>query len=602
MQNNRQKVRSFHTVNKVIACILSLVFVLVACAVPVYAEEEQIQTTPSRIPLTELEDTIDSYVATNQKNTAAVSIVAIKNGETIFNKAYGYADIEQQRKADSSTVFEWGSVTKLLVWTSVMQLVEQGKLDLDTDIKEYLPKGFLKKLEYDAPITLLDLMNHQAGWEDKMIDLWYLSENQVMDLGETLQKFEPKQIYEPRSVLAYSNYGVAMAAYIVEVQSGQPFYEYVNEHIFKPLDMKETTIHPSHQDRPDLMLRRDQVQGYTANVELIPKTKVYMNIYPAGGAMGTAEDAAKFLAALMPINHGHLLFKNKETLKEMLSTSLYYDGTSIPRIAHGFIEVEYWTPALEHGGNTLGFSNKLVFDPKSNFGLVVMTNQFEEEVYCFGLVQKLFGNNYRTSTVTSGNDGYYLTTRRSGSGFTKFYAYLLMEKYSTFELSNFTNVVEKDGIVEKVSFTYNDYVRVKSSTLLLIIATFIALAVATVFNLRAIIGYMFRLSKYKSKKWERPGTGFDKYHVAINVAGLAFVLNNAVLYMRAVSLDSSYSSLRIHLIFNLIYVILALAYLVLLIYKLWKISYSKKRKAVYIMSGVSALLFAAFIVGWELYF
>nr|WP_154892436.1 serine hydrolase domain-containing protein [Paenibacillus xylanexedens] len=602
MRKNGQKDRSYHTVNKVIACVLSLVFVIITCAVPVYAEEEQIQTTPSRIPLTELEETIDSYVATNQKNTAAVSIVAVKNGETIFNKAYGYADIEQQIKADSSTVFEWGSVTKLLVWTSVMQLVEQGKLDLDTNIQEYLPKGFLKKLEYDTPITLLDLMNHQAGWEERMIDLWYQSDNQVMDLGETLQKFEPKQIYEPRSVLAYSNYGVAMAAYIVEVQSGQPFYEYVNEHIFKPLDMKETTIHPSHQDRPDLMLRRDQVQGYTANVKLIPKTKVYMNIYPAGGAMGTAEDAAKFLAALMPINHGHLLFKNKETLNEMLSTSLYYDGTSIPRIAHGFIEVEYWTPALEHGGNTLGFSNKLVFDPESNFGLVVMTNQFKEEVYCFGLVQKLFGNNYRTSSVTSGNDGYYLTTRRSGSGFTKFYSYLLMKKYSTFELSNFTNVVEKDGIVEKVSFTYNDYVRVTSSTLVLIIATFIALAVAIVFNLRAIIGYLFRLSRYKSKQWERPGTGFDKYHVAINIAGLLFVLNITVLGMRAVSLNSSYSSLRIHLIFNLLYVILALAYLVLLIYKLWKISYTKKRKAVYIMSGVSALLFAAFIVGWELYF
>lgn len=597
-----QIVRRHRYANKVVACVLLFVFFIMACGVPVYAEIENVETTPSRIPLSSLEETIDSYVAAHEKNTAAVSILAIKNGETIYSKAYGYADIEQQRKADSSTVFEWGSVTKLLVWTSVMQLVEQGKLDLHTNIQEYLPKGFLKKLEYDAPITLLDLMNHQAGWEDRMLELWYLSENQVMDLGETLQKFEPRQIYEPRSVFAYSNYGVAMAAYIVEVQSGQSFYEYVNEHIFKPLDMKETTIHPSHQDRPDLVLRRDQIQGYTANAERIPKTKVYMNIYPAGGAMGTAEDATKFLAALMPINGGNLLFKNKETLNEMLSTSLYYDGTSIPRIAHGFIEVEYWTPALEHGGNTLGFSNKLIFDPKSNFGLVVMTNQFEEEVYCFGLVQKLFGDNYSTSSVTSGNDGYYLTTRRSGSGFTKLYSILLLKKYSTFDLSNFTNVVEKDGVVEKVSFTYNDYVRVSSSTMIWIIASLIALAIAIVFNLRAVIGYFIRLCFYRLKKWERPGTGFDKYHVAINIAGLAFLLNTTVLAMRALSLNASYSSLRIHLIFNLIYVILALAYLVLLIYKLWKISYSKKRKVVYIMTGVSAFLFATFIVGWDLYF
>ncbi|PAD30047.1 hypothetical protein CHH60_18110 [Paenibacillus sp. 7523-1] len=147
MQKNCQKVRSFHTLNKVIACVLSLVFVLITCAVPVNAEEEQIQTTPSRIPLTELEDMIDSYVESYQKYTAAVSVVAIKDGEFIVNKAYGFADIENQRKAEPSTVFEWASISKLLVYTSLMQLVEQGKLDLDTDIREYLPEGFFKKLE-----------------------------------------------------------------------------------------------------------------------------------------------------------------------------------------------------------------------------------------------------------------------------------------------------------------------------------------------------------------------------------------------------------------------------------------------------------------------
>lgn len=246
MQKNRQNDRSYHTVKKVIVCVLSFIFIIMAIAVPANAEEEQVETTPSRIPLSELEETIDSYVATYEKYSAAVSVVAIKDGEPIVNKAYGWADIENQRKADTSTVFEWASISKLLVYTSVMQLVEQGKLDLDTNIKEYLPDGFFKKLKYDDPITLMNLMHHNAGWEDQTVtEVYYYSENETLELGETLRKNEPKQIYQPNSIVGYSNYGVSLAAYIVELQSGQPFYEYVNQHIFKPLNMKDTSIHPT---------------------------------------------------------------------------------------------------------------------------------------------------------------------------------------------------------------------------------------------------------------------------------------------------------------------------------------------------------------------
>ena len=118
--------RRCYIVNKVIACVLSFIFVIMAITVPAYAEQEQVETTPSRIPLSELEETIDAYVASYEKYTAAVSVVAIKDGEPIVNKAYGFADIENQRKADTSTVFEWASISKLLVYTSVMQLVEHA--------------------------------------------------------------------------------------------------------------------------------------------------------------------------------------------------------------------------------------------------------------------------------------------------------------------------------------------------------------------------------------------------------------------------------------------------------------------------------------------
>ncbi|KGE17072.1 hypothetical protein PWYN_20660 [Paenibacillus wynnii] len=574
-----------------------------AITIPAHAEEEQVESTPSRIPLSKLEETIDSYVASYEKYTAAVSVVAIKDGETIVNKAYGLADIENQRKADTSTVFEWASISKLLVYTSVMQLVEQGKLDLETDIKEYLPEGFFKKLKYDESITLMNLMHHNAGWEDQTVaEVYYYSEKETLELGETLRKNEPKQIYKPDSIVAYSNYGVGLAAYIVELQSGQPFYEYVNQHIFKPLNIKDTSIHPTGQDHPDVVRRRNEIEGYTKGLKLIPQNRVYITFYPAGAAIGTAEDLAKFLAALMPVDDSNLLlFTNRDTLNEMLSTSLYYDGTSIPRFAHGFVEMEYWVPTLMHEGNLKGFSSKIVFDPESKFGMVVMTNQSSEEIYYYGLISKIFGSNMYINSVTSERGGYFQSTRRATSRFTNLFSALDITKYTNAELSNLYNVVEHNGVIEKISVTpYIDFLPVSSLKVNLIKISLIPVALSIIFSFSALIGYLIQMLLYKLNKRGNPPIDFDKYHLAINFVGVVLLLNLLIIFMRLPSYPS-YSSLRINLMFNLLYVVLAVAYLGLLIYKLWKRSYSKKQKVMYIMSGISAFIFAAFIVGWDLY-
>ncbi|WP_402873496.1 serine hydrolase domain-containing protein [Paenibacillus illinoisensis] len=601
MQNNSPNDRSYQTVIKVIACVLSLVFVLITCAVPVYAEEP-IQTTPSRIPLTELEETIDAYVASYEKYTAAVSVVAIKDGEFIVNKAYGFADIENQRKAEPSTVFEWASISKLLVYTSLMQLVEQGKLDLDTDIREYLPEGFFKKLKYDEPITLLNLMHHNAGWEDQTAtEVYYYDENEDYDLGETLRKNEPKQIYKPNSVVGYSNYGVGLGGYIVELVSGQPYYEYVNQHIFKPLHMNDTTVHPTGQDRPDLVQRRNEVEGYTKDLKRIPENRVYLTFYPTGAAMGTAEDLGKFLAALMPVDANSVLFAKRDTLDEMLSTSLYYDGTSTPRFAHGFVEMEYWIPTLMHEGNLKGFSSKAVFDPESKFGMVVMTNIAFDEVYYYGLISKIFGNSTYVNSVTSEGGGYFQSARRPASRFTDLFRQLDITKFSKAELSSLYNVVEHNGVVEKISYTpYMDYLPVSNLKVNLIAISLIPVALAIIFSLVALIGYIIRMLLYKLKKRGDSPTHLDKYYLAINFAGGLLLLNLFIIFTRLPSYPA-YSSLRINLGFNLLYVVLAVAYLGLLIYKLQKSSYGKKQKVMYIMSGISAFILAAFVVGWNLY-
>ncbi|WP_366346005.1 serine hydrolase domain-containing protein [Paenibacillus amylolyticus] len=596
--------RGYKTVNKVIACVLSFIFIIMAIAVPAHADEKQVETTPSRIPLSKLEETIDAYVASYEKYTAAVSVVAIKDGETIVNKAYGYADIENQRKADTSTVFEWASISKLLVYTSVMQLVEQGKLDLETDIQEYLPDGFFKKLKYDDPITLLNLMHHNAGWEDQTAaEVFYYSENETLELGETLRRNEPKQIYKPNSIVGYSNYGVGLAGYIVEEISGQPFYEYVNQHIFEPLHMNDTSIHPTGQDHPDLVQRRNEIEGYTKDLKLIPENRGYVTFYPAGAAIGTAEDLGKFLAALMPVDDSNVLFKNRDTLNEMLSTSLYYDGTSTPRFAHGFVEMEYWVPTLLHEGNLKAFSSKVVFDPESKFGLVVMTNQSFEEVYGYGLIKEIFGDNANSNRVTSEGGGYFQSARRAASRFTNLFTALDIRKFTKAELSSSYHVVEHNGVVDKISFTpYIDYLPISNVKVNLIKISFIPAVLAAIFTIIALIGYVIQLLLNKRNKRGKPTTNFNKYHLAINFAGVALLLNLFILQTKLRFPNyPGYSSIRINLMFNLLYVVLAVAFLGLLIYKLRKSSYSKKQKVMYIMSGISAFILAAFVVGWNLY-
>lgn len=129
-----------------------------------------------------------------------------------------------------------------------MQLIEEEKISLEDDILEFLPSDFFSKLKYDKPITILNLMNHNAGWADNNKDLLLWDSEKILPLNAAIKKYEPKQIYEPGKIVAYSNYGTAIAGYIVELVSGMPYYEYVNKNIFHRLNMKNTSMEPTQLD------------------------------------------------------------------------------------------------------------------------------------------------------------------------------------------------------------------------------------------------------------------------------------------------------------------------------------------------------------------
>lgn len=385
-------------------------------------------TTPSGLDVLSLSTEIENYIAEHTDTTSAVSVAVFQNGETIHEGYYGNGNIEKEIVNSPETVMEWGSVTKILVWVSVMQLAELGEMDLNEDIGAYLPEGFLSNLKYDQPITMMNLMHHNAGWEEQLVDLFIPRGEEVGELGDVLKKSLPNQLYEPGTVVAYSNWGAGLAGYIVERVSGMRFSGYVHKHIFEPLGMKHTALLPTLEDNPWVSEQRDLLKCYSADLQDLGASRYQIALYPAGMATGTLGDFLLFGKAMVPkVGEKPELFKNRETLDQFLSPTLFYhDKNRTPRNAHGLWVEETEVLAFGHGGNTIGFSANLQFDTISGIGLAVMTNQGGETVYNIGLQEMIFGEYPEPANEFQKNDisGVYTQARTIKTGGLRLYNFL----------------------------------------------------------------------------------------------------------------------------------------------------------------------------------
>src|ERR1017187_3254186 len=176
-----------------------------------------------------------------QENIAGAVIIVVKDGKVLFQKGYGYADVAKKTPVTpDGTLFRPGSISKLFTWTAVMQLVEQGKLDLDRDINDYLDVKI--PATYPKPITLRNLMTHTPGFEEAVKDLIVTSGSMMIPLQSYVSTHMPQRVYAPGTTPAYSNYGATLAGYIVQRVSGMPFDDYVEKNIFVPLGMSNTTF------------------------------------------------------------------------------------------------------------------------------------------------------------------------------------------------------------------------------------------------------------------------------------------------------------------------------------------------------------------------
>jgi len=334
--------------------------------------------TPPAVGLTDaadLETFIDGVMRIHMesRHIAGAVFVAVKDGEIFLSKGYGYADVEGRKPAlPDETLFRPGSISKLFVWTAVMQLWEQGRIDLDADINTYL-ETFQIPDTFPQPITMKDLMRHTPGFEETILGMSARAPKDLVPLGEYLQKNLPERVFPPGEITAYSNYGSALAAYIVEVVSGVPFEEYLDRNIFAPLGMDNSTF---RQPLPDHL--SEQMSGgykYGRGVFTPNDFELINGMYPAGSMSTIAEDLARFMIAHLQSGRWEDAWILDRGTAELMQTRLFAHDARIDGNAHGFWEWEYnGIRTIQHGGDTTLFHSLLVLLPEFSTGFFVSYN------------------------------------------------------------------------------------------------------------------------------------------------------------------------------------------------------------------------------------
>ncbi|MDE2053523.1 MAG: beta-lactamase family protein [Xanthomonadaceae bacterium] len=291
-----------------------------------------------------------------KRNDIAGSAVAVvKDGHLIFAQGYGYADVAKRTPVVADkTLFRIGSISKLFTWTAVMQQVAAGKIDLDVDVNKYL--DFRIPDKYGKPITMRDLMTHTAGFAEVIKDLGVPSTKDLYPLKRYLAEHIPPRIFPPGEVVAYSNYGATLAGYIVQRVSGEPFDQYVEGHILKPLAMSRSTF---VQPLP-AALQGDMATGYVTATgkTIVPFEPI--EPYPAGSFTSTATEMANFMIA--QLQNGQ--FDGTSILPTATAQEMHSHQYSAAPGMNGFDlgfyqENRNGLKIIGHGGDTVAFHSDL---------------------------------------------------------------------------------------------------------------------------------------------------------------------------------------------------------------------------------------------------
>ena len=305
-------------------------------------------------------------------------MVIVKDGRVVAQKGYGYANAERQEPVDPArTVFRIASVSKPFTAVAILQLAEQGKIDLEGDIREYLPD-----LEFDnpfgEPVTVADLLTHRSGFEvrDPRNEDLHHDFDLYVPMEDYVRERMPPVVRRPGSAFMYDNFAYLLLGLIVQNVSGQPYEQYMREHVFEPLGMTGSGF----ELKGDVLERL--ATGYDLANQPIQPYAFIPTIMPHGGMLSTAEDMGKFMLAFLNGGEapggGRIL--SAESVAEM---GVYRHALHplLPETTYGF-EAPFQLPLAGSSGKVLaklgdlpGSSVMLLLIPEENTGVFFVANK-----------------------------------------------------------------------------------------------------------------------------------------------------------------------------------------------------------------------------------
>ncbi|MEC1966532.1 beta-lactamase family protein [Bacillus cereus] len=310
-----------------------------------------------------------------KENAAGVALVVVKDNQILFQKGFGFSDKEKNTPIDpKKTVFRLASISKVFTASAVMQLVEQGKIDLNKDIVNYMG-GLKYQNNMGEPVTMEHLLTHTTGFDyvDPRPEDIHYQENDYTMLKDYVEDNMPTVVRKPGDTYTYDNFASMLQGYIVQNLTNTPFYKYMAKNIFYPLEMHNSSFVMTN------FIKEKLATGYDAKGNAIPFYQTRPTDMPQGSMFSTGSDVANFMIA--QLNDGK--FKNnqilqKETVEDMQKTKFALHP-KYPNMTYGF---EFFSPQSHNGqyvfgkgGNIPGFSSLMWLIPEHKIGVFVVTNK-----------------------------------------------------------------------------------------------------------------------------------------------------------------------------------------------------------------------------------
>jgi len=327
-------------------------------------------------------------------NIPSATIALVSGNQVVWTGAYGYSNLWARTPAAPNTVYLIGSTFKTMSTVALLQLMEQGKFKLDDRVNDYLTDFKIQGEDPKKPITFRHLLTHTSGLPADFGPFPVWGDTVPPPLEEYLRK-SLKIIKPPMTSITYSNNAYTLVGYLVQKLSGKSFKEYIQENIFKPLEMNSTAFEPrpDMEERLSIPYRFDENTGAQLGV-----VRLKASVWPAGLVYGTVLNQANWL--IVNLNGGK--FKDKQIISEATLEQMFtrqYDQFK------GKIEdlwgnetagfgLTWWTQVRDgdryfaHSGSVGGYTAFLLGNRDRKLGFAILTNGNRAHLHLFKLADQ----------------------------------------------------------------------------------------------------------------------------------------------------------------------------------------------------------------------